>query len=199
MERQEDIDVVEQFMVGKLVDVLLEQGFYITVNDMEGEDTVLFSRDRKEIMDNALQWARQHLVITTAAKQEDGPLWVLLVCGNAEDVISDYHTGLKPLYEEHIKPLWDRIEEVGFCAIQAERIARLEAAAVDPLGKMHDKDSLFMSMHIGSAKAGKREYTMATNLGGSPIVTSEQTRKSYAYDWSNLISYAIAQGIDKED
>ena len=57
--------------------------------------------------------------------------------------------------------------------------------------------AMFLRMHCGTAKAGKREYEMSTNMGdGSPIIQSSQTGRSFTLNWEALIDMAVEAGID---
>ncbi len=65
-------------------------------------------------------------------------------------------------------------------------------------GKLLDKKDLYISIHVGDAKdADGNEYTMATMVDSSPVVTNEKTGKRFNLPWQDIIEMSVESGIDK--
>jgi anti-sigma factor ChrR (cupin superfamily) len=68
-------------------------------------------------------------------------------------------------------------------------------------GTLYAKDTLFFRMAQAEAHdpATDITYECTTNVaGGTPIVTSGKTGKSFVVSWANIIALARAAGIDEE-
>jgi hypothetical protein len=98
---------VETKIVDAILDALLGAGYAVGVND--GEDTVLqWSQDRTEIISKLRSTDSDMLLVHEIRKQGDGYSyrrigWILLIWGNAHDLLSDHTTNLDdvllPVYE----------------------------------------------------------------------------------------------------
>ena len=64
-------------------------------------------------------------------------------------------------------------------------------------GKILDKDSLYMTIHVGEAGEAKGDkYHLATMIDSSPIVTSEKTDKRFNLSWNDIVNMAVDAGVD---
>ncbi len=65
-------------------------------------------------------------------------------------------------------------------------------------GRILDKDSLYITIHVGEAKGDGKEYQMALMADSSPVVTNEKTGKRFNLPWTDIINMGVAAGIDKD-
>lgn len=66
-------------------------------------------------------------------------------------------------------------------------------------GRIYPKGTLFLRTHVGTATSDKAKYDMTISMEGSPTVESKQTGKFYALSWTEIITMAVAAGIDKPE
>jgi len=66
------------------------------------------------------------------------------------------------------------------------------------IGKIHDKNSMFLRISAGEAKRGRKKYELTISPGGTPIVRSLWSGKSFTLSWTDIIGLAIEAGIDKK-
>lgn len=83
---------VERRIATDLVDALLAEGFALRVSDGVGYCHDEPTTDRDSVLD-ALCSTESDLILVYD-DDSVGYRWVLLIWGNGEDLISDYHTGL---------------------------------------------------------------------------------------------------------
>lgn len=68
------------------------------------------------------------------------------------------------------------------------------------MGKVDGAGVLYMSESVGTAKADGKSYTVLTAFGSrAPMVVSEQTGKTFTFDWQHLIDHAINVGLIDAD
>ena len=92
---------IERKICKRLVDVLLDEGYGVGVND--GEDTtVKNSLDAREVM-NAIQTTDEDYILVYRAGKRIG--WVRMIWSNGTEVLADYTTNL----EDVLKPVNDYI------------------------------------------------------------------------------------------
>lgn len=92
---------IERKICKRLVDVLLDEGYGVGVND--GEDTtVKNSLDAREVM-NAIQTTDEDYILVYRAGKRIG--WVRMIWSNGTEVLTDYTTNL----EDVLKPVNDYI------------------------------------------------------------------------------------------
>lgn len=67
------------------------------------------------------------------------------------------------------------------------------------LGELYPSDTLFLRNDVGSANSSTGDaYELASNFGDhSPIVRSRQSGKWFRLSWQEIITLAVAKGIDK--
>ena len=92
---------IERRICKRLVDVLLDEGYGVGVNDGE-ETTVKNSLDAKEIM-SAIQTTDEDYILVYKAGKRIG--WVRMIWSNGTEVLTDYTTNL----EDVLKPVNDYI------------------------------------------------------------------------------------------
>lgn len=67
-------------------------------------------------------------------------------------------------------------------------------------GKLYPKGTLFMSIEAGAASSDERSYALLHCMtSGAPIIESKQTGISWSIKWTELLSLAVAAGIDGEE
>lgn len=67
-------------------------------------------------------------------------------------------------------------------------------------GKLYPKDTLFMSIEAGAASSDERSYALLhCMISGAPIIESKQTGIWWSIKWTELLSLAVAAGIDGEE
>lgn len=65
-------------------------------------------------------------------------------------------------------------------------------------GQLHAKDTLFLRVHAGEAKADDgMKFELSTGMGASPIIHCENTGLWWTIDWRELIALAVKAGITK--
>ncbi len=67
---------------------------------------------------------------------------------------------------------------------------------VPATGEIFQADSILMQSHAGKATDRKKRYRLGTAIGGTPIVQSVKTRKSFHIPWESVIHAAQSAGID---
>lgn len=67
------------------------------------------------------------------------------------------------------------------------------------IGKIHDKKTMLLRFHVGTAEAVKKKYYMALSNATTPIIISEQTGKYFSLGWDEIIDLAIIAGIDEQE
>lgn len=91
---------IEKLIVEQAIDELLEQGFWLSVNDGEEESEI--TNDRAKVIDAIMNTDNDYLNVHQCSNppQESIIGWVSFVYGNdGYDVMSDYTTNL----EDHLK------------------------------------------------------------------------------------------------
>lgn len=67
-------------------------------------------------------------------------------------------------------------------------------------GKVHPPNTLFMSVHVGTAtREDGGEYDLASSLGGSPIVYNKQSQRWYSLGWQDILKMAVEAGLDETE
>lgn len=69
----------------------------------------------------------------------------------------------------------------------------------ESIGEIHDKDSLLMRVHVGTAKSGDDSYEMSHGMGYTPVVRSLTTGKFFTLCWQDIINLAVEAGINEGD
>lgn len=68
------------------------------------------------------------------------------------------------------------------------------------LGQIYGRNTLFMCFAAGEAKSEDgHEYDLSYTPGGTPIVRSEQSGRSWTISWRELIDLAIKGGVDEPE
>ena len=67
-------------------------------------------------------------------------------------------------------------------------------------GQMLAAKSLILRIYFGEAKdcVGVK-YELSTTPGGTPLVKSGKTGKTFSLSWTDVINMAKAAGVDKSD
>lgn len=63
-------------------------------------------------------------------------------------------------------------------------------------GEVIPADQLLLSVRMGTAQLGDREYQILTGPGGNPCIRSCATGKTYCLGWPVLLTMALYAGID---
>ncbi|PAT41186.1 hypothetical protein CK623_02795 [Vandammella animalimorsus] len=67
------------------------------------------------------------------------------------------------------------------------------------IGTIHSRDSAFLRMACGDAKAPGVTYELNTGINGAPLIRSGKTGKWFSVSWEELLRLAIDAGIDTSD
>jgi len=72
--------------------------------------------------------------------------------------------------------------------------------SVDTIGEIHEKDSLFMRVDMGSATATMESgevfnLELSTGLNGSPLIRCAETGKWFSITWREILDLAYHRGI----
>jgi hypothetical protein len=79
-------------------------------------------------------------------------------------------------------------------------MAKSKGVDVEPYGRLHEKQTMFLRQHVGEASGPDgKSYEMAVNMGGmTPIIESKQTGKWFTLSWQEILNMAVKAGIDEE-
>ncbi len=67
------------------------------------------------------------------------------------------------------------------------------------IGTIYEENAMFLRTEVGEAKDKETgiTYELTTHAGnGSPIISSDKTRKKYSLSWQEIINLAIENGIN---
>ena len=68
------------------------------------------------------------------------------------------------------------------------------------VGKVHDKDKLFMAMVIGDAEDNKDKFSLHVSATThAPLVISNRTGKKFLLSWQDILTLAKLAGISDGD
>lgn len=70
---------------------------------------------------------------------------------------------------------------------------------ITAVGSIHERDSLFLRVACGEAKAPGVVYELNTNVDGTPLIRSSKTGKWFSVPWRDLLRLAVDAGIDADD
>lgn len=72
--------------------------------------------------------------------------------------------------------------------------------SIHDIGELHDPKTMFFRVAVGNAKSSAGEgYEFTVNAGDyAPIIRSNQTGKWFTLSWEDIVSLAIAKGIDNK-
>jgi len=70
----------------------------------------------------------------------------------------------------------------------------------ETIGEVLPKDSLFLSIAVGSAKVAKngRELDLSTDMNHQPMITDKKTGKTWVITWGEMISLAVISGVTED-
>ena len=70
--------------------------------------------------------------------------------------------------------------------------------ALKSIGNLIPAEVAVLKVHKGKAASddGKQTYEIGTALNGSPIITSNQSRKLFHITWNTIVDLAVKAGID---
>lgn len=79
------------------------------------------------------------------------------------------------------------------------RVAVEGPEAVEPVGEITPRGSLFMSFAVGDAKDENDKYILAASVTSyAPQVTSEKTGKTFSMRWQDIVKLAIREGVSRD-
>ena len=67
------------------------------------------------------------------------------------------------------------------------------------VGKVHDKNSLFLYRKIGSSRSETNSYILNVNSNGSPLISCIETGKYFTINWDELTKLAEQAGVNKHE